>query len=384
MSSEASRLPARPLGLARLIRLIRLNRLNRLIRRPLLAPPGRSVRRSAMGTLAARGRVGLLAAGLFALIGAGAPAAVAADAAAWPGARPVSIIVPFTAGGNVDTTARLVADRLGSRLGQSVIVDNVPGAGGVIGATRVARAAPDGYSLLMGFEGPIAIARSLNPAAVRFDPLKDLVAVAATTTAPMVIVTRPDFPADDIDGLIALARKSPGRIGYATSGIGTVLHLTMEIIEERAKIDVEHVPYKGGAQIASDVIGGHVDLAILVSTSVVPQIKAGKLKALAVTTAKRLDALPGVRVLAESPAFAGIDITTWTGLFVPAGTPAPIIERLNTEVNAVLAEPTVRTRLEAGGATPGSGSAAAFGDFVREDEARFARVIASAGISVKD
>ena len=360
---------------------IRLARLKRWLRP---APPGRSIRRRAMETLAARTRASLFAAGLLALAGAGTPAVVVAEAGAWPAARPVAIVVPFTAGGNVDTTARLVADRLGSRLGQSVIVDNVPGAGGVIGATRVARAAPDGYSVLMGFEGPIAIARSLNPAAVRFDPLKDLVAVAATTTAPMVIVTRPDFPADDIDGLIALARQSPGKIGYATSGIGTVLHLTMEIIEERAKIDVEHVPYKGGAQIASDVIGGHVDLAVLVSTSVVPQIKAGKLKALAVTTARRLDALPEVRALAESPALAGIDITTWTGLFVPAGTPPAIIERLNAEVNAVLAEPAVRKRLEDGGATPGSGSAAAFGDFVRDDEARFARVIASAGISVRE
>ena len=344
------------------------------------ATPPSAINPGRRHALAALGGAGALSA-LTALAGTSLPTpARAAGSANWPGGRPITVIVPFTPGGNVDTTARLLADRLGPRLGQSVIVDNLPGAGGVLGAGRVAAAASDGHTLLMGFEGPIAIAAAVNPAAVRFDPARDLVPVAAVTTAPMVIVTRPDFPAGTMAELIALARQSPGRLGYATSGIGTVLHLTMEIVRERADIDVAHVPYKGGAQIVSDVIGGHVDLAILVSTSVVPQIQAGKLKALAVTTARRLEALPDVPALAETPALKEVDITTWTGLFVPAGTPEPIITRLNTETAAVLAEPEVGDRLRAGGASPGHGSPAEFATFVREDRARFARIIDSAGI----
>ena len=334
-------------------------------------------RRHALTALSSAGALGALTA----LAGASVPPpALAAGTANWPGGRPITVIVPFTPGGNVDTTARLLVDRLGPRLGQSVIVDNVPGAGGVLGAGRVAAAAPDGHTLLMGFEGPIAIAAAVNPAAVRFDPARDLIPVAAVTTAPMVIVTRSDFPASTMAELIALARRSPGRIGYATSGVGTVLHLTMEIVRERADIDVAHVPYKGGAQIVSDVIGGHVDLAILVSTSVVPQIQAGKLKALAVTTARRLEALPEVPALAETPALKDVDITTWTGLFVPAGTPEPIIARLNAETAAVLAEAGVGDRLRAGGASPGQGSPAEFAAFVREDRTRFARIIDNTGI----
>lgn len=306
--------------------------------------------------------------------------ALAASDAPWPAGRPITLVVPFTPGGNVDTTARLVADRLGPRLGQTIVIDNAPGAGGVLGAARVAAATPDGHTVLMGFEGPIAIAAAVNPGAVRFDPASDLVPVVAVTTAPMVIVTRPDFPASTIAELIALARQSPGRIGYATSGIGTVLHLTMEIVRERAGIDLAHVPYKGGAQIITDVIGGHVDLAILVSTSVVPQIQTGKLKALAVTTARRLEALPSVPSLAETPALKDVDITTWTGLFVPARTPSAVIARLNAETASTLALPEVKERLAAGGAIPGSGSPAAFADFVREDRERFARIIEATGI----
>ena len=232
----------------------------------------------------------------------------------------------------------------------------------------------------MGFEGPIAIARAVNPGAVRFDPAADLVPVAATTMAPMVIVARPDFPASNMGELIALAKKQPGKLGYATSGVGTVLHLTMEIIKERAGIDIAHVPYKGGAQIATDVIGGHVDLAVLVSTSVVPQVTAGKLKALAVTTADRLGALPAIAALGETAVLKGIDITTWTGLFVPAKTAPAIVERLNAEVNAVLRDDDVKGRLAAGGALPGSGTAAEFAAFVRQDRARFEKIVASAGI----
>ncbi|MGE0800125.1 MAG: Bug family tripartite tricarboxylate transporter substrate binding protein [Lautropia sp.] len=303
-----------------------------------------------------------------------------ASAQEWPAGKPITIIVPFTAGGNVDTTARLIAQKLGERLRQSVVVDNVPGAGGVIGAGKAVQAAPDGRTLLMGFEGPIAIAKSINPAAVKFDPATDLVPVALTTNAPMVIVAKPELPVATIDDLIALARKQPGKLGYATSGIGTVLHLAMEIAKERAGIQIEHVPYKGGAQIATDVMGNHVDLAVLVSTSVIPHVTSGKLKALAVTTAKRLPALPSVPALAESKGFEGFDIGTWTGLFAPAKTPPALVERINAEVNAVLALDEIRKRLAEGGATAGSGDAASFAAFVKREQAQFAQVIARAGI----
>lgn len=299
---------------------------------------------------------------------------------AWPAGRPVQLIVPFSAGGNVDTTARLIGQKLQDRLKQTVVIENVAGAGGLVGVQKAVQAAPDGHTLVMAFDGPIAITKFINPAAVRFDPTADLVPVALTTTAPMVLVARNALGVDSMAGLLQLARKEPGRLSYATSGVGTVLHLAMEMIKERAKIFAVHIPYRGGAQIASDVIGGQVDLAMMVSTSATPHVQAGRMRALAVTGAQRLPTLPGVPTLTELPEFKGLVVESWTGVFAPKGTPVAITDRLNAEINAVLATDEVRGKLAEGGAQVGSGDRAAFARFIAAEQARFEKIVKAANI----
>jgi tripartite-type tricarboxylate transporter receptor subunit TctC len=299
---------------------------------------------------------------------------------AWPAAKPVTIIVPFSAGGSVDVAARLVAQRLSERLKQSVVVENVAGAGGTIGVAKAAAAAPDGYTLVMGADSPVAIARLINPAAVRYDALKDLAPVGLVNTAPMVLVARPGLPANTLAEVIGLAKAQPGKLSYATSGIGTVLHLAMELIKDQAGVFITHVPYRGGAQIVTDVVGNQVDLAILVSVTATPNVLAKKMKAIAVTDDKRLPTLPDVPTVAETPGFKGFDVVAWTGLFAPARTPPAIVERLNQELNAVLQSEEVRTRMQEQGAVGGSGSPAEFAKFVQREQDRYAVIVKKANI----
>ncbi len=299
---------------------------------------------------------------------------------AWPAAKPITLIVPFSAGGSVDVTARLVAQKLGERLKQSVVIENVAGAGGTIGVARAVAATPDGYTLVMGADSPVAIARLINPAAVRYDTLKDLAPVGMVNTAPMVLVARPGLPASNLDEVLKLARAQPGKLSYATSGVGTVLQLAMETVKDQAKVYITHVPYRGGAQIATDVIGNQVDLAMLISISATPHILNKKMKGIAVTSDKRLPTLPGVPALAESPGFKGYDFVAWTGLFAPAQTPAAVIERLNRELNEVLKSDEVRAKMLEQGALSGSGSAAELGRFVQREQARYARIVQAANI----
>jgi len=309
-----------------------------------------------------------------------APLSLHAQTPPWPQARPITLIVPFSAGGNVDTTARLVGQKLADRLRQTVIIDNVAGAGGLLGVQRAVNANADGYTLVMAFDGPIAITKFINPAAVRFDPSADLLPVALTTLAPMVLVARNGLGVDSMAALVDLARRQPGRLSYATSGIGTVLHLAMEMIKDRAKVFAVHIPYRGGAQIASDVIGGQVDLAMMVSTSATPHVLAGRVKALAVTGAQRLPTLPGVPTLTELPLFKGLVVDSWTGVFAPARTPPAIADRLNAELNAVLQMDEVRHKLAEGGALVGQGDRAAFGRFIAAEQQRFERIVKAANI----
>lgn len=299
---------------------------------------------------------------------------------AWPAAKPITLVVPFSAGGNVDVTARLVGQKLGERLKQSVVVENAVGAGGVIGVTKAVNAAPDGYTLVLGADSPVAIARLINPVAVKYDPLKDLAPVGLVTTAPMVIVARPGLQANSLAEVIRLAKSRPGQLSYATSGVGTVLHLTMELIKDQSKTFMVHVPYRGGAQIVSDVIGNQVDLAVLVSVTATSNVAAKKMKGIAVTGDRRLPALPEVPTVAETPGFKGFDMVSWTGLFAPAQTPAPIVERLNRELMEVLKSEEMRHKLAEGGAVAGSGSAADFGRFVQREQARYARIVKAANI----
>lgn len=309
---------------------------------------------------------------------AGAGAARAQPA--WPAARPITIIVPFSAGGSVDVSARLVAQRLSERLKQSVVIENVAGAGGTIGVARAANAAPDGYTLVMGADSPVAIARLINPAAVRYDTLTDLAPVGLVNTAPMVLVARPGLPANTLAEVIRLAKAQPGKLSYATSGIGTVLHLAMELIKDQGQVFITHVPYRGGAQIVTDVVGNQVDLAILVSVTATPNVLAKKMKAIAVTDDKRLPTLPDVPTVAETPGFKGFDVVAWTGLFAPARTPAAIVERLNHELNEVLRSEEMRAKMQEQGAVGGSGSPAEFARFVQREQERYAGIVKKANI----
>lgn len=335
---------------------------------PLLPPFSSRNRRRALWALA-----GLVA------CGAGVSAQAQAQAA-WPAAKPITLIVPFSAGGSVDVTGRLIAQKLGERLKQSVVIDNVAGAGGVIGMEKAAKAAPDGYTLVLGADSPAAIARLVNPAAVRYDTLKDLAPVGLVSTAPMVIVARPGLPANTLADVVRLAREKPGQLSYATSGVGTVLHLAMERVKEQSKTFMVHVPYRGGAQIVTDVIGNQVDLAVLVSVTAAPHIQSKKLKGIALTDDHRMPSLPEVPTVAETAGFKGFGMVSWTGIFAPAHTPPAVVERLNRELAEVLRMDEVRAKLVDGGAAPGKGSAADFTRFVQAESARYAAIVKAANI----
>ena len=306
-----------------------------------------------------------------------------AQAPAWPAAKPITLIVPYSAGGSVDFISRMVATRLGERLKQSVVIENVSGAGGAIGVAKAAAAAPDGYTIVAAPDSTIAIGKLVNPAAYKFDPLKDLTPVGMLNTAPMVLVARPGLPVRSYDDFMKLAKASPGKYSYATSGVGTVLHLATELLKQRSGIFVTHIPYRGAAQIATDVIGEQVDTAMLISAGALPgYIQSGKLKALGVTGTKRLESLPGVPTFDEMPGLKGYSMVAWTGIYAPARTPAPIVARINQELNAVLAEPEIRAKLQEQGALPGTGSAEELGRFAQAEYARNQKVVQ--GVNFKD
>ena len=300
--------------------------------------------------------------------------------APWPSAKPITLIVPFTAGGSTDGIARLLGQKLGERLGKSIVIENAAGGGGTIGVAKATLAAPDGYTLVLGVDSPIAIANLINPAAVKYDALKDLAPVGLINTAPMVLMARPDLPANNFTELLALARAEPGKLTYATSGIGTVLHLAMETITHQANIDLLHVPYRGGAQVITDLMGGQIDLAMLVSGSSIPAVLGKKVKGIVMTDDKRLPSLPDVPTLAETPGFENFKMISWTGLFAPAGTPPNIVARLNQELNQVLQASDVQAQLATQGALPGGGSAQDFAEFVKSEQSRYEQIVKMANI----
>lgn len=298
---------------------------------------------------------------------------------AWP-SRPITLIVPFTPGGGTDAVGRLVAQKLGESLGQSVVVENVGGGGGTIGTQKAVNAARDGYTLLLGVDSPVAISQFVNPQAVRYDAPRDLAPIGLISTQPLVLMGRPDLPVNSFTELLTYARSNPGKLSYATSGVGTVLHLNMERIKDIAKMHIVHVPYRGGAQAVTDLIGGQVDLAFLPTGSAVPIVSTRKVKGLLVTSRERVASLAGVPAISEFPAFSKLELLAWIGLFAPAGTPAPIVQRLNQELNSVLQQPDVRARFAEQAVTPGGGTPEQFGAFVRSEQARYQQIVKSANI----
>lgn len=294
--------------------------------------------------------------------------------AVWP-AKPIKIVVPVAAGGGTDFTARVLAEKLSTALGQPVIVDNRPGASGNLGVQQVATAPGDGYTLVM----PIT-SFPINPSLQKlpFDPVKDFAPVVMVGTLPLVLVVHPGLPAKNVQELIALggAKKS---LTYANSGTGTTAHLAGELFNRMAGIQMTSINYKGGGPAVNDLLGGHVQLYFSTIPAVSQHIEGGKLRALAVTGKTRSLELPNVPTVAES-GLAGFEVTAWFGVFAPARTPRPVIDRLNAELVTILATPDVRQKLANHGVQPGGGTPESLRDFLASDIDKWAKVIREAGI----
>ena len=292
--------------------------------------------------------------------------------------KSVRIVVPFPAGGATDILTRAVAERLSQRLGQPVVVENKPGGGANIGALAVARAAPDGYTLLMGSIGSHSIAVTYYPD-VGYDIRRDLVPISTTGSLGNALFLSAEVPASDVASLVKLAKENPGKFTCGSSGTGGLIHLTCEMFKSRAGIDVLHIPYKGTSMLIPDLVSDRVTMALDTIPPYLPLLKEGKLKVLAVTTAKRSPLLPDVPTIAES-GYPGFDSIASYGLFAPAGTPAAVIERLNREVNAVVEDPALQQHmLEQGIELKGSTPAQLQG-FVEQEVAKWADVIHAAHI----
>lgn len=298
-------------------------------------------------------------------------------AQAWPD-KPITVVVPFGAGGGVDAAARILLPKLAERLGQTMVIENVPGASGTIGTQRVIKSRPDGSTLLFAVASPINVAPLVAPGSVRYDALKDLAPIAPMAVSPFVLVGKPGLPATNTAELLALARRQPGKLTYGTDGFGTSLHVTAAMITGTAGVEMLHVPYKSGPQVLTDVAGGQVDLAVLPVALVQGMVKEGKVKAYGVTSRARGDSLPGVPSLSETAALQALDVESWLGLLGPAGLDPAIIARLNKEVAAVLADPGVLKQLADGGMKPLVMAPADFGAYLaRERKALAAAVTAN-------
>ena len=299
---------------------------------------------------------------------------------AWP-SKPLRLIVPFTPGGVTDTSGRLIAESLGKRLGQQVVVDNKPGASGNIGTALAKGSAPDGYTLVLGFDGTMVI----NPhvfSKLPFDPVKDFAPIGKIGDATLILVANPNVPAKSLLDVVNLSKSTAGGLSFGTSGTGGTPHIAGELLKMRTGANLTHIPYKGGGQAMTDVLGGTIPLVYTAVAGAHGHVKAGKLKAIAVSSAQRTSSLPDVPTFAESgvPDFV---VNSWVGLFAPTGTPAAIVTRLNTELNAVLNDATVREKLRAMGIEPSPGSADQYRDEVKRDLDRYGPVVKAAGISVE-
>lgn len=291
--------------------------------------------------------------------------------------KTITVIHGFAPGGGADILLRIVTAKLSEALGQPVVIDYRAGAGGNIGFATVARARPDGYTLLMGTPG-LAINPSLY-SNLGFDPQKDFVPLSLIGSVPTVLVIHPSVPASSVQELVALAKAKPGKLNYASSGIGTSLHLAAELFKISAGIDVVHVPYKGGLQAVTDVLGGQVEMMFNVLPSALPHIKAGKLRALAVTGKTRSAALPEAPTMIEA-GVRGYTAVTWNGLLAPAGTPKDIVTKLNAAIVKVMSAPDMKEKLAAIGQDPLWSTPEEFAGFLREEAEKWSRVVKAAGI----
>lgn len=316
-----------------------------------------------------------LAIGAGALISTGA-----AQAQAWP-SKPVKIIVPYPAGGTSDILARAIGQKLTDALGQPVIVENKPGANGNLGADLVAKSAPDGYTFLLCDIGALAISPSLYK--LPFDPVVDFAPVTMVAYSPHILVVHPSVPVANTKELIALAKSKPGKLNFAASSLGSAPHLAGIEFASRAGIEWVYIPYKGGAQAITDMAGGQADVMFNGMLATYPHVKSGKLKLLAVSSSKRMSAIPEVPTVAETAGLEGFQTGSWQGILAPPGTPKEIVARLSSEVVRILSTPEMTERLNAQGAEVYTNTPDQFAVFIRDEKARWAKVVKAADLKLE-
>ena len=306
--------------------------------------------------------------------------ALAQGAASYPN-KPIRIVVPFTPGGTTDILARTIGQKLTEAWGQPVVIDNVPGAGGSIGSEKVAKSAPDGYTLMMGHIGTLAVTPSIYPK-LPYDAVKSFTPVAWVANVPNVLVVHPSVPVKSVQELVAYARANPGKVNYGSGGNGSAAHIATEYFKLASGTFMVHVPYRGTAPAVNDAVAGQIQLLFTGAPAVLPMVRAGKLKALGVSSAKRLDSAPELPTVAETDPkmFKGFEADQWYGVVAPAGTPADIVAKLNATINASLSSPEMSTRLRSEGAIAMPSTPEAFGKQIAAELARWKPVVSRAGI----
>ena len=294
--------------------------------------------------------------------------------------KPIRLVVPFPAGGSTDIIGRLLAQKLSERLGQSVIVDNRGGAGGTIGTDNAAKSPPDGYTLLLSTTSTLAVAPSAY-SKLPYDPVRDFTPVSLVAITPYLLVVNTGVKASTLAEFIALAKSQPGKLNYASAGNGTTTHLAMEMLKEAAGIDVVHVPFKGNGPAELAILGGEVQALFGSMPAILQQTKAGKLRPLAVGSSARSPALPDVPTVANS-GYAGFEATLWLGVSAPAGTPKPVLDRLESEIRAIVAMPDFRESMARNGADPISNTSAEFAKMIGEDLVRYGKAVKAANVKL--
>ena len=306
----------------------------------------------------------------------------AARAQTWAPERPVRLLVPSEPGGSTDVTARLIAEAIGPRLGQPVVVENRPGAGGNVGWAHAARTAPDGHNLVMAVSTMVAN-MALYRTPLGYHPERDFAPVALTAVIPNLLVVHPGVPDRDLAALIERARAEPGRINYGTAGPGTPHHLAAALLAARTGTTMTHVPYRGGAPAVTDLVGGKVDFIISPLVVVIEHVRAGRLRALAISTPRRSALLPEVPTIAEAANLPGFDVSLWNGVLAPAGTPPAAVQRLSAEIDAALRMPETRAKLARQGSEAAGGTPEQFAEFIRAEIPKWAEYVRVSGATVE-
>ncbi|MBJ2162997.1 tripartite tricarboxylate transporter substrate binding protein [Acidovorax sp. IB03] len=331
-------------------------------------PHSHATRRFALGSIASA-----------VVLGAGLLGGTSALAQAYP-TKPVTIIVPFAAGGTTDILARIIGQALTAELGQSVVVDNRVGAGGNIGGQAAAKATPDGHTLFMGTVGTHAINASLYKK-MPFDPVKDFAPLTRVANVPNLLVANPAQPYKSVKDLIAYAKANPGKVNFGSSGNGSSIHLSGELFKSLAKVDMQHAPYKGSAPAVTDLLGNQIDIMFDNMPSAIQHVRSGSLVPLAVTTVKRSPELPNVPTIAEA-GVPGYEATSWFGMLAPAGTPAPVLAKLNAAIVKVLAQPDVKKKINEQGAEVHSETPEQFAAFIQAESVKWGKVVKESGASL--